>query len=266
MLAHARAWRMRGPHTPRLTHLTTRPKPPDPISSSSLYSLYSHWWGRGVMPPAALTPGELSSDMLLLAPRLGSLNSRTAGGGEAPAPGAACRPVVRADSAPELAPLHVRSAAAASPAAAATWSASNCQPAGGFGAAGNGVRVGHGAARAAVTGRGRPTTDPPGAPGPQWRQGSRPRFQETRKTTCRGRNTRVEPAARRRGAGPGAVQSTRIQGRSLPAARAPRVTPNAVSPTCERADASSVIQLRLHFARPGVSPSRAAVRQEMFLR
>lgn len=46
-------------------HLHTRPKPPDPISSRILYSLYSHWWGRGVTQEAE-PPRPDSSDRLLV--------------------------------------------------------------------------------------------------------------------------------------------------------------------------------------------------------
>ena len=115
----------------RGAHLTTRPKPPEPISSRSLYSLYSHWCGRGVTP--ALTLGVLSSLMLLLAPRLLSDRSwcrcpllpAAATPAMPPPPRAAAAGAQ--DSPAELAPLPLLPAVLASP--LTTWSASSCQPA-----------------------------------------------------------------------------------------------------------------------------------------
>lgn len=46
-------------------HFLTTPKPPVPSSSNSLYSLYSHWWGRGVTQAAMLLASE-ASDMTTL--------------------------------------------------------------------------------------------------------------------------------------------------------------------------------------------------------
>lgn len=108
------------------THLHTLPKPPEPISSRILYSLYSHWWGRGVTHADVEPPMVDSSERLLVLlrerrcrppPFLLLLSSP-----------AAPYPVLSASS-PLSSLLSAAESESSSSSLSLTWFASSCQPA-----------------------------------------------------------------------------------------------------------------------------------------
>lgn len=133
-------------------HLITRPKPPDPISSNSLYSLYSHWCGRATTalaagsppllsppppPPVSNSEVELSLMLLQLSPPTpmpppSGPGARRGGGGACAH--ASCAAAAIGARLLALAPLPLLAmvmVASLSPHdALTTWSASSCQPAG----------------------------------------------------------------------------------------------------------------------------------------